>query len=54
MLPKVVLLVLLKASTSSPLWKLPEMDTVALAKVVLSRSDTVRPPSTGVAAPPTT
>ena len=46
MLPKVVLLVLLKASTSWPLWKLPLMDTLALASVVLSRSLIVMPEST--------
>ena len=39
-------MVLLKASTSSPLWKLPLIDTRALANVVLSRSLTVRPGST--------
>ncbi|MGD1827540.1 hypothetical protein A203_19730 [Chromobacterium violaceum] len=37
---------LLNASASSPLWKLPVMDTVADASVVLSRSDRVMPPST--------
>ena len=39
-------LVLVKLSESSPLWKLPVIDTVPLASVVLSRSDTVMPLST--------
>ncbi|MGD1827539.1 hypothetical protein A203_19725 [Chromobacterium violaceum] len=37
---------LVKLSESSPLWKLPVIDAVALASVVLSRSDRVMPPST--------
>ncbi len=50
MLP-MVLPLLVKASTSSPLWKLPVMDTVALAWVVLSESDSVMPLSTVTAVP---
>ena len=41
-----VLPLLVKANTSSPLWKLPVMDTVALTRVGLALSVTVRPPST--------
>jgi hypothetical protein len=46
MLPKVVELVLLNASTSSPGWKLPVIDTVAEASVALPLSETVTPGST--------
>ncbi len=41
-----VMPLLLKDSTSSPLWKPPVIDTVALASVALSWSDTVMPLST--------
>ncbi len=41
-----VMPLLLKDSTSSPLWKPPVIATVALARVGLSRSDTMRPLST--------
>ncbi|MGD1827538.1 hypothetical protein A203_19720 [Chromobacterium violaceum] len=41
-----VLPLLVNASTSSPLWKLPVMDTVPLASVGLTLSVTVMPPST--------
>lgn len=48
----IVLRSLVNASTSSALWKLPVIETVALARVVLSVSPTVRAASitTGVEA----
>ena len=50
MLPKVLALVLTKARLSCPLRKFCAIHTVALAKVVLSRSDNSMPLSTATGA----
>src|SRR5438105_766298 len=51
MFPNVAALLLVKASTSSPLWLLPVIWTVPDARVALSTSVTVTPVSTATAAP---